>query len=90
MTESLHPLLSTDPSEVDFTEVAASTPEKISDSDAELLEDCASSMTSRFAAGGALLVFFVVPSSSVRRIQETQTTLHHVLCELTTAASESR
>lgn len=32
---------------------------------------------------------FVVPSSSVHRIQETQTTLYHVLWELTTAALES-
>ncbi|GGU50217.1 D-sedoheptulose-7-phosphate isomerase [Lentzea flava] len=33
---------------------------------------------------------FVVPSSSVHRIQETQTTLYHVLWELTAAALESR
>lgn len=43
----------------------------------------------RMASSAHIDHLFVVPSSSVHRIQETQTTLYHVLWELTTAALES-
>ncbi|MDX8034930.1 SIS domain-containing protein [Lentzea sp. BCCO 10_0856] len=44
----------------------------------------------RMASSHDIDHLFVVPSPSVHRIQETQTTLYHVLWELTLAAMESR
>jgi D-sedoheptulose 7-phosphate isomerase len=44
----------------------------------------------RMAESSAIRHLFVVPSASVHRIQETQTTLYHVLWELVQAVLEAR